>query len=114
MIKFIKKILGIKKIEDDLKSTNTMLSYHRSKLNQELSKLKEFSRIDADVGIRGNNTIILTGVLNGKAYVKFYDLGDGEFIKLVEQLRWMKDSHLIRNIDAPAPFIGAFELEDIN
>ena len=72
--------------------------------------VKQHARLDADVGFRGNNTIVLTGIYRKRAFVRFYDLGDGEFEALVDQLRQMKETALIRHVDAPPQFHGTFEL----
>ena len=103
MIKWIKNKLGITKLEQE----NQMLKY---KLEKYQDFIKEYTRVDADIGYRGNNTIILTGVYRNKAYVHFYDIGDGEFVNLVEHLREMKDHALIRHIDKPPHFSGFFDL----
>ena len=81
-------------------------------VNNRMKELREFTRVDADIGFRGNNTIILTGVFNRQAYVKFYDMGDGEFKRLVVQLKDMQQYSLIRHMDKPCAFDfkGTFDL----
>ena len=117
MKNWIKKVLGIAELEAENKRLNstvdlqrTALSAHRRFVLQKMAELREYTRVDADIGFRGNNTIILTGVYRGEGFVRFYDLGDGEFKTLVEQLRDMKDHSLIRHIDAPPQFSGMFEI----
>jgi len=63
--------------------------------------INEYFRVDADVGHRGNNTIILTGIYRGRGYVQFYDVGTGQFAETVERMRDMNRCNLLRNIDAP-------------
>jgi hypothetical protein len=77
---------------------------------EKVADLKEYTRVDADVGIRGNNTIILTGVYHKQGFVQFYDIDDGGFQRLVDMMRSMKDHALIRHIDSPPVFHGVFEL----
>jgi len=88
------------------------LDFFEKLINNKLAELKEYTRVDADVGVRGNNTIILTGVMHGKGYVKFWDLGDGEFRAMADQLKHMQKSSLIRHIDEPPSFNfrGMFDL----
>ena len=115
--KWLKDKLGISKLEERIISLHSEVRYlqeeldHQSKyITSKVAELKEYTRVDADVGMRGNNTIILTGVYHKQAYVHFYDMGDGEFERLVNQLRDMKDHALIRNIDSPPNFHGMFNL----
>jgi hypothetical protein len=103
MIDWIKQKLGISALEHQLQ-------LHRDFVTVKIAELKDYTRVDADVGFRGNNTIILTGVYHNKGYVQFYDLGDSEFVKLAEYLKEMKKHALIRHIDAPPAFRGVFEL----
>lgn len=111
MKNYIKKILGISKLENDNECLKYELREKQSQINKTLDQLKEFARVDADIGFRGNNTIILAGVYRNKGYVQFYDMGDGEFAHLIEELKYRQKSALIRHIDKPAAsFIGEFGL----
>lgn len=97
--------------EAEIIRLETSISYKAKDIDNTLQQLHRMTVVDADVGVRGNNTIIMTGVLHGKAFVNFYDLGDGEFREMVEQLRYMKKHHFIRNIDAPMfDFKGSFDI----
>lgn len=107
---WLKKKLGIEKLEFETSLLKEQMQSHRDFVQLKISDLKAYTRVDADVGFRGNNTIVLTGVYRNKAFVKFYDLGDGEFKRLVEILEDMKSHALIRHIDAPPQFHGVFEL----
>lgn len=102
--------MGILTIESENNYLKNQLQQHKLFVDNKMAELKQYTRVDADVGFRGNNTIILTGVYNRKGYVHFYDMGDVEFKNLVEQLKYMKKSALIRNVDAPPNFIGNFDL----
>ncbi len=110
MLEWIKRKLGILALAQENMELKRQLQQHRDFVSAKVAELKEYTRVDADVGIRGNNTIILTGVYRNRAYVQFYDLGDGEFIRLVEHLKDMKGHALIRHVDAPPHFKGMFEI----
>lgn len=88
------------------------IGYTQALVDSKLAELKEYSRVDADVGVRGNNTVILTGVMHSKGYMRFWDLGDGEFKRLADQLKDMQGSSLVRHIDKPQAlrFHGMFDL----
>lgn len=103
------------KLTEEFEAAKTKYDYflknERHKIEQVLDELRDLTRVDADVGFRGNNTIILTGVFRGRAYVQFYDMSKGEFESLAKQLRHMKKYALIRHIDAPTAFKGCFDLD---
>lgn len=107
---WIKKTLGITAIENENRLLLADLRRHEMFVERKVAELKKYTRVDADIGMRGNNTIILTGVYRNQAYVRFYDIGDGEFRGLIEQMKNMKDHCLIRNVDAPPNFRGAFKI----
>lgn len=107
---WIKKYLGICDIEKKVAKTENRICTHETFVINKMAELKEYTRVDADVGFRGNNTIILTGVYKRQAYVQFYDMGDANFRNLVEQLKYQQDCALIRHIDAPPQFKGVFDL----
>ena len=110
MKNWIKRKLGITALEEENKRLKIALQNHREFVHEKISELKEYTRVDADVGFRGNNTIVLTGVYRNKGFVRFYDIGDGQFESLVEKLRYMQDHALVRNIDKPPSFHGTFEI----
>lgn len=107
---WVKEKLGILTLEREHMELRRSLQSHKNFVSEKVGELKEYTRVDADVGYRGNNTIILTGVYRNKGYVKFYDMGDRDFVNLVEHLKDMKGHALIRNIDAPPHFKGTFDL----
>jgi len=107
---WIKKKLGIIALEEENRVLDAKLARQREYITEKVGELKAYTRVDADIGFRGNNTIILTGVYRNKAFVKFYDMGDGEFVRLVEQLKDMKDHCLVRHLDAPPQFNGVFDI----
>lgn len=110
MKNWIKKKLGITALENENKILKATIKCHKQFVTDKIADLKEYTRVDADVGIRGNNTIVLTGVYRKRAFVRFYDIGDGEFMRLVEQMKAMKDHSLIRHVDAPPQFMSSFEI----
>lgn len=110
LLRWVQEKLGIVKLQQEVDKQHALLLSHKVFVREKIEELKEYTRVDADVGFRGNNTIILTGVYRRKAYVQFWDVGDGEFEKLVDQLRYMSDHALLRNIDAPPYFKGTFGL----
>jgi hypothetical protein len=110
MINWIKDKLGITQLEFENLKFKQAIKIHEYFVANKIAELKEYTRVDADIGFRGNNTIILTGVYRNKAYIRFYDLGDAEFLRLVEQLKEMRQHALLRNIDCPYEFRGTFEV----
>ena len=106
----LKQKLGITQLESENKALRYQLNEHSGYITKKIGELKEYTRVDADIGFRGNNTIVLTGVYRNQGFVRFYDLGDGEFKSLVEQMKYMKDHALIRNLDMPPYFRGVFEI----
>ena len=110
MISWLKKMLGIEKLEFENALLKEQMQSHRKYVQSKISELKDYTRVDADVGFRGNNTIVLTGVYRNQAFVRFYDLGDGEFKHMVQMLEDMKRHALIRHVDAPPQFHGVFNL----
>ena len=110
MMKWIKNKLGISALEANARRLESSMEAHRIFVRNKVAELREYTRVDADVGFRGDNTIILTGVHRGKGFVRFYDLGSGQFQQLVEHMKGLEGEALIRNIDSPPSFIGSFDL----
>ncbi len=110
ILQFIKEKLGITKLERENKLLRSQLQSHREYVAEKVGELKDYTRVDADIGYRGNNTIVLTGVYRNKAFVQFYDLSDSDFKDLVEQFKFMKDHALIRHIDSPPSWRGTFDI----
>lgn len=111
---WLRKWLGI---DDDKASNETFnmatqchINTMDNRLNKRIAELDNLTRMDADVGCRGECTIILTGVYQGKAYVQYYDVDTYQFKGLVEQMRYENKQHLIRTVDAPRGFKGWFNL----
>jgi len=106
------------KLEEDIVTLKRDLyiaetSYSNSVTTNErvLDELNRLTAVDVDTAcLRGNNTVILTGVLRGKGYVQFYDMGTKDFSNVASQLRDMQKHQWIRNIDSPINFKGTFDL----
>jgi hypothetical protein len=73
--------------------------------------LNKYFRVDADVGYRGGNTLVLTGVYKNRGYVQFYDMGDKGFACEVERLKDLRRCNMLRHVDAPETYTGIFDLE---
>lgn len=99
------------RLENTASQINGRLSDCVEKVDAMSSVFTEYFRVDADVGYRGSNTIVLTGIYRGKGYVQFYDVDNGHFKFLVERLRTMKKCNLIRTLDAPQGFVGSFDIK---
>lgn len=110
MINWLKRYLGITELERENIRLRSYVERHERYVDRKVEELKDYTRVDADIGIRGNNTIVLTGVYKNQGFVRFYDIGDGEFKKLVDQMDHMRDHCLIRHIDKPLNFHGTFDL----
>lgn len=101
--------LGVKDNSRQIKALEQSLQYSKDQLARKLADLDHLTREDWDIGIRGNNTIILTGVYRGRGYVQFYDIPPEEFRFMVERYREMKRGNLIRNVDYPK-MSGSFDI----
>ena len=77
MINWIKNKLGITKLELENARLNQSLITHQSFVTNKIAELKEDTRVDADIGFRGNNTIIAKG----------YDIIPLDIIKYLNLLR---------------------------
>ncbi len=109
--KLLKKWLGVTYLEKELQCTEKELRHTKEFVALRIAELKDYTRVDCDIGIRGSNTIILTGVYRNRGYVRFWDVGDGEFIELINRMNHMRDHCLIRNVDEPSTnFRGVFDI----
>lgn len=70
--------------------------------------------LTADVDLapteRTRSSVILTGMYRGRGFVQVYDMGEGEFRHLVEQMRDMKRGGYLRNVDHPPTFNASYLL----
>lgn len=107
---WIKKVLGITALEQENARLKLLVRHQERYVSEKIKELQDYTRVDADMGVRGHNTIILTGVYRNKAYVRFYDVKGDDFAGFVEHLRDLKGHALIRNIDHPPTFHGVFDL----
>lgn len=111
MKNWLKKLLGVDELERQNRNLREELDVMHTFMRQKFERLEKHERIDADLSIkRGECTIVLTGVFRGRGYVEFYDIPLKEFEALVQHYRNMRKHHLIRNIDRPPNFYGAFDI----
>lgn len=97
------KITGIQELRNRLLTMESRFNKLSKEVEDRINHFTEFTRADADIGFRGNNTIILTGVFKNKGYVEFYDLNNREFEDMVGRMKSMRKDNLIRNIDSLYP-----------
>lgn len=109
---WIKSKLGILELERQNKELREQLKSHERFVERKVAEIKEFTTIDADIDIgpRAQNTIIMSGVYKGKAWVKFYDMGGGHFENFKAQLEYLNKYGYIRNIDAPPQIRGWWDI----
>lgn len=108
MKNFLRSWLGfdqiIQSLEETNKRLNSELAQHKQYVYDQVHKFLDETRIDCEVGVRGNNTVVITGVYKNKGYVEFYDMDAPEFHDFVEQLKYRRKEHLIRHVDGPRGF----------
>ena len=115
MKKLLQKWLGIDVLNKNLQNVITSIENTNDHVEHELSQHKLYvedkvnhfldeTRIDCELGVRGQNTIVLTGVYKNRGYVEFYDLSNSEFHGFVEMLKFRRKENLIRHIDGPIGF----------
>lgn len=118
MIRWIKRILGLDKLEIEIAETRRMMEVKARDTDHRLSaRLEELDRLtamDADFGVRGPCTVIYTGVYRGRGYVKFVDVSASEFEYMIERDKAERRKSLVRHVDAPPMFLekrgGSFKL----
>lgn len=108
---WIKTQLGItamqRKIDQlALQKDELILKMERQRVSfdSHLAELRKFSRMDVDIdpsSMRATHTVILTGVIKGKGYVRFYDMQDVDFASLADHLHHRQKHSLLRHIDEP-------------
>jgi len=112
MIKnWILKLLGIDKLlleserlSSEVNKLREEVADHKYYVEQKVHHFTEYTRVDTDIGVRGKNTVILTGMLKGRGFVQFYDVDNQEFQDLVDRMKYLKKEHLVRNVDSPMGF----------
>lgn len=106
----IRKFIGI---EDDVERSERQIEDIKNGLSACGKKFEEYDKLknmDIDASFRGDCTVVLTGIFKGKGYVRFYDITQKEFEHLVLDYQERRKHSLIRNVDAPPQFYGAFKL----
>lgn len=106
----IRKWLGV---EEDAARSARQIELAMNGLRKAGEKFDEYDKLnkmDIDASFRGECTVVLTGVFRGKGYVKFYDISTEDFQNIVKEYQERRKHSLVRNIDAPPQFYGAFKL----
>jgi hypothetical protein len=68
------------------------------------SQLRKYQQVSADVNLKEDNLVILTGKLNGRNYVEIYSFKNHDFIEIANHLKELKKHHRIVSLDAPINF----------
>jgi len=110
VLRWFKNLFGITKLEESNRLLLEEVHEYSLEFKRVLKQLQDFVKIDADLGFRSNNTIIVTGRFRNREFVNFYDVGDGDFVSLVNQLQHLKKFGNIRNVDAPESFKASWEI----
>lgn len=110
---WLSQFFGIDVLKKSVTSELARLSILEKELIHKLNKLEESTKIDVEVGHRGDCTIILTGVYKNRGYVEFYDIPHRDFAYYVEDLKARRKGNLIRHIDGAIGFNfkGWFDLK---
>ena len=109
LIHWIKEKLGITALEQRHEKLIRQVKNQQDFIAIQTAELKKFTKVDADIEYQSNNTIILTGRYQNRGYVRFFDMGDGEFEKLTKQLCHMEKYAQVRHLDAPMNFHEKFD-----
>jgi CRP-like cAMP-binding protein len=108
--KKIKSWLGITALEMEIDHLRGVINTEQKRIARRIEELDNLTREDIDIGFRGKNTIILTGVYRGRGYVEFYDMSDYDFAEVVKMYQDRRKRNLLRVVDGP-PFVsGAFDI----
>ena len=106
----IKSWLGIVALETEIEYLRHVIRTEHDRITRRIEELDKLTREDIDLGFRGNNTIILTGIYRGRGYVQFYDMSDYDFAEVVKMYQDRRKRNLLRIVDGP-PFVsGAFDI----
>tara|TARA_R110000803_G_scaffold67241_4_gene128920 strand:- start:862 stop:1236 length:375 start_codon:yes stop_codon:yes gene_type:complete len=120
LIKWFKALNRIVKSYDEQidvlnkQATETLrvADYSNGIANQAREFVKQATTLDADVHVRGSNTIIVTGRFRGNDYIQTFDLGDKDFEYTIRMFRDMARSHQVRKIDCPPGMKEIFTREE--
>ena len=117
MINWIKKLRHIVLSYDTtiemLQQKITKAEFTAAHAIRRAESAEEFIRVrtevSIDLGVRGPNTIIITGRYKNRDYVEIFDIQNQDMNYLVDMLRSMKRHHIIRTIDGPFAMKSIFE-----
>lgn len=110
-MKWLKNLLGITALEEQIADQSKQIKWLSNRVETKFTDYDKLTTRDFDFGYRGNCTVVLTGVFRGRGYVQFYDMPFEQFQNEVERYRDMKKHNLMRNIDGPPNFYGAFNIK---
>ncbi len=105
MLKWLKKLKTIVAGYDaDLRNAHARIA--------ELEKLvRDRTNIAVDVGFKSASHVIVAGRYKNADYVPTYALDTQDFAALIDQLRMMERTAVVRRIDAPPQFRAVFARE---
>jgi hypothetical protein len=75
----------------------------KNEQNTVLDQIKRMTTIDVAAG-REQNTVVLTGVLDGKSFVHIYDTDASSMRSLINHVKQLKTYGKVRHFDAPLNF----------
>lgn len=115
MIQFFKRLkrtfILLWKIETNLDALRLLIDNQVLRLEGRIDRgvnfIKERTTVDADVGIRGPNTIICIGRYRNNDYVRIFEHDSKDFESFIHQLESMRKYHQIRTVDCPQ-YLGDF------
>lgn len=92
-----------------------MINSQQCEIDELRKELKKYQSVSMDLGFTpdSQNTIILTGHLNGREYVETFQVSYDEFRHLVERMKEMKKHYRFQAIDAPPQFRAILEHEGL-
>lgn len=105
MIKWFKELFRVvrefKDLQDKVDELQIRLKNQRTLLNEAYDMIKDRTEVSVDVGVKGPSRIILSGRYKNNDFVEVFDIPDKDFIYVVDMLKDMRKSHVVRVIDGP-------------
>lgn len=91
----------VKKMQQDMARMDNRMKDLQRNLDSVEMLIRDRTDVSVDVGVRGPNTVIVTGKYKGVDYVEVFDVPGDHFGYIVDTLKDMKKHHQIRAIDSP-------------
>lgn len=111
MIQWLKHKLGIVELERQLKEARQELEMYYSSnltrirvLQSQIRDIHRHTTLDADIGHRGECTVIMIGRFRGRDYVQSYDMSVSEFSDYAKYMEDAAKRRVIRVVDKPPMF----------